>query len=73
MPETQTFKRVVRLPYDFGDTVYHTVRKDKIPGLVTGFSCRPGATTINVTWGDGLREMSHFFFELTTEFEPTIE
>jgi hypothetical protein len=64
--------RTVRLPFDFGQTVYHRSKPDKLAGMVTGYTICPGATMVSVTWGDDLRQFSHYFFELTTEFEPEI-
>jgi hypothetical protein len=71
---TDTVKRSpLRLPFAFGDRVYHRARQDRVAGLVTGFIVRPNETTITVTWGDSLNECVHFFFELTTEFSPFTE
>jgi hypothetical protein len=64
--------RTVRLPFDFGQTVYHRSKSDKVAGMVTAYTICPNATMVQVTWGDDLRTFSHYFFELTTEFEPEI-
>jgi hypothetical protein len=70
--ETPKPARVVRLPFDFGETVYHRMRTDKVPGMVTGYNVGPVDVAVRVTWGDDLHEFQHYFFELTTEFEPDI-
>jgi hypothetical protein len=62
---------VVRLPYAFGQIVYHRARREKMAGMVTGFSVRAGSVYALVTWGEDLREGAHLVFELTTEFEPS--
>ena len=64
--------RTVRLPFDFGAVVYHRARTEKVPGVVTGFNIGPAEVVIRVTWGDDLREFQHYFFELTTEYEPDL-
>ncbi len=63
-------RRTVRLPFAFGDVVYHRVREDKVAGIITGFHIRPTSIVIAVTWGDNLAETMHYFHELTTEYEP---
>ena len=61
--------RSVRLPYAFGDIVYHLVKKEKIAGMVVGFVVSPGGTKILVRWGDDLGQGEHYFMELATEPE----
>lgn len=61
----------VRLPFAFGQTVFHRTRRERLPGMVTGFSIRPGCVYALVTWCEDLREAAHCVFELTTEFEPS--
>jgi hypothetical protein len=65
-------RRTVRLPFEFGERVYHRARTDKVPGIVTGYNVGPSEIAIRVTWGDDLREFQHYFFELTTEHEPDL-
>jgi hypothetical protein len=65
--------RTVRLPFAFGEIVYHRARTEKIPGMVTGFQIRERGTVNLVMWSDNLCEAAHSFFELTTEFEPDIK
>jgi hypothetical protein len=68
---TEKPRRSVRLPFAFGDRVYHRARNDdKIVGIVTGFVIHPNDLQIYVRWGDDLEIGTHFFFELTTEFSP---
>jgi hypothetical protein len=64
--------RAVRLPYDFGDIVYHRTKKDKIPGMVIGFLIVPGVTKLLVRWGDDLCQVEHYFFEVSSEHEPEL-
>jgi hypothetical protein len=62
-------KKTVRLPFEFGERVYHRLRGEDVPGMVTGFHIRVNNILIAVTWPD-LQETSHYFYELTTEFQP---
>lgn len=62
---------LVRVPYKIGTTVYHKIRQEEVPGLVTGFLVRERALYVLVVWGDDLREGTHSAFELTTEYEPS--
>ena len=63
--------RPVRLPFDFGDIVYHRVHADRKPGMVTGFIVRDATILVLVTWADNVQgEATHRPYELTTEFEP---
>ena len=65
-------RKPVRLPFDFGDIVYHKIKTERLPGMVTGFILRDNVTMILVTWSDNLcGESTHRLFELTTEFEPS--
>jgi hypothetical protein len=64
-------RKPVRLPYDFGDVVYHRAKADRVKGLVTGFCIRDNRILIYVTWGDTRGEEVHNQFELTSEFEQT--
>jgi len=64
--------RTVRLPFEFGQRVYHQAAIEKSPGLVTGFAVCPGVTMVQVTWGDDQRATQHYFFELSTEWEPEL-
>ena len=63
-------EKTVRLPFAYGDRVFHRVRKECVPGMVTGFHVRPQAVLVAVTWSDTLQEFTHYFYELTTEFQP---
>jgi hypothetical protein len=65
--------RSVRLPFGFGDTVYHKARIERVPGYVVGFIVVPGQTKILVRWGTDLQQDEHFFGELTTEFTPSFD
>jgi hypothetical protein len=63
-------RSVVRLPFEFGQAVYHRIAKEREPGLVTGFIVRSCADPIvMVTWVDRA-ESIHYPFELTTEYVP---
>jgi hypothetical protein len=64
--------RTIRLPFGFGDTVYHRVRREKVPGMVTAYIIEGGQTQIRVRW-DNMDETVHQFFELATEFTPSFE
>lgn len=70
MDDDRGSRRLVRLPFAFGETVYHRIRTERIPGIVTGFHVRPNNVLIAITWGDSLVESSHYFHELSTEYEP---
>jgi hypothetical protein len=61
--------RTVRLPFDYGQIVYHRARVEKVPGMVTGFNFRASQMWVQVTWGDNLTVDTHCFYELTTEYE----
>jgi hypothetical protein len=63
-------RRTVRVPFEFGERVYHRAKSEKAAGLVTGFQVRQAGLMILVTWGDDLREGIHYFYELSTDFEP---
>lgn len=63
-------RRSVRLPFAFGETVYHRSRADRVAGIVTGFVIYPNDLQVYVRWGDDLAVGTHFFFELATEFSP---
>jgi len=66
--------RSVKLPFDFGDVVYHRAHKERLPGVVFGFFIAPGTVRIHVRWGDNLESWGeHFFCELSTEFVPSFE
>jgi hypothetical protein len=59
----------IRLPCAYGARVWHQARRENIAGMVTGYHIRPNSVLIAVTWGDNLAESSHYFHELTTEFQ----
>lgn len=63
-------RKPVRLPFDFGDVVYHRLKAEKIPGMVTGFSVRRDTVFVIVTWANDLDEQVHNLYELTQEFTP---
>jgi hypothetical protein len=65
--------RTVKLPFAFGDIVYHKARSERVTGYVIGFIVIPGQTKIIVKWGDDLQQDEHFFGELTSEFTPSYE
>jgi hypothetical protein len=67
------YPRTVRLPFDFGDVVYHRVRKERVGGFVIGFIIVPGVTKVLVKWDGDLNQDEHFFCELTTEFTSSFE
>jgi len=56
----------VKLPFDFGEIVYHKVRPD-LSGMVDGFQALPGAVKARVRWGNDLFHQLHYAFELTTD------
>lgn len=62
--------RIFELPFPFGSIVFHKLRSEKIPGMVTAFNFRRGRTTCGVTWGNDLCEMYHLPEELVTEYQP---
>ncbi len=62
-------KKTIRLPFDFGERVYLRINPEKVAGMVTGFHIRVSSMLMSVTWPDRT-ETNHYFFELTTEFQP---
>jgi hypothetical protein len=71
MAVSEGTRKPVRLPFDFGDVVYHRSRVEPIRGIVTGFIVRDQRILVLVVWGHDLGEGQHQLFELTSEFEPT--
>jgi hypothetical protein len=69
----ERYHRTVRLPFDFGQIVFHRIRAERVPGYVIGFIIVPGQTKILVRWGDNLDQDECFFGELTTEFMPSFD
>lgn len=69
MPETDSPKKTIRVPFEYGEIVYHRAAAEREPGIVTGYSCRPGGVMLLVTWPDRYEKM-HYFCELTTEYLP---
>ena len=65
--------RTVKLPFDFGDIVYHRVRTERVPGIVVGFVVVPSTVKILVRWGSDCSQDEVNFFELTTEFTPSFD
>jgi len=63
-------RRSVRLPFDFGQRVYHRARLERMPGIVVGFIVLHRDLKILVKWAEDARQDEHWFYELTTEFEP---
>ena len=73
METTDRQGRSVRLPYGFGDIVYHRASSEKEAGIVSGFIVRERGLLICVVWGRDKSEGHHSFFELTSEFTASIE
>jgi hypothetical protein len=65
--------RTVKLPFDFGDIVYHRARGERVAGMVVGFVVLPAAMRILVRWGDDLTIDEHSFFELSSDFTPSFD
>jgi len=63
------FTWMIRLPYRYGQTVYHVNDRERSPGIVTGYKLRPGQLLVWVVWGHN-EECCHYTFELKTEFDP---
>lgn len=70
---TDSPRRTVHLPFDFGQVVYHRARSERVAGLVIGFVVVQNDLRILVRWGDDLCQVEHSFFELSTEYEPFSE
>lgn len=68
-PEFNLDPRMIRMPYAFGDTVYHKAAKEKKSGLVIGFVVVPGMVKPLVKWSESIQE-EHHLVELTTEYVP---
>lgn len=62
--------RCVRLPFEFGDIVYHRARAYQVAGIVDGFQALPGAVKTRVLWGNDMQHQMHYFFELSSDYEP---
>ncbi len=62
--------RIIEIPFPFGTVVFHAIRTERIPGMVTAYNVRNDRLTIGVTWGDSISEAYHHPYELTTEYEP---
>jgi hypothetical protein len=60
----------LRLPYDYGQVVYHKLRAEKIAGYVTGYQAYQGGFLVCVTWEDSLTESPHYAYELSLEHIP---
>jgi len=61
----------VRLPFDFGDQVYHRAKTEKVPGSVVGYKIYPGnLIQVCVRWGNDLCVCEHWLFELSSEYIP---
>jgi len=65
--------RTVKLPFDFGDIVYHRAAREKLPGMVVGFVVTQLGVKILVRWGHDVSQDELNFFELSTEFAPSFE
>jgi len=68
----ETPSRVIPLPYDVGDVVYHRLADERHRGLITGIQIQPDGASYWVTWGDR-HETRHYACELSTEFVPDYE
>lgn len=62
---------LVRIPFSYGDIVYHRAKSERIAGMVTGYSLFPGGMHVLVTWENDLTEKRHYLCELAAEFEPS--
>ena len=60
----------IRLPFEYGTRVWHRVRRENVPGIVTGYHLRQNYMLVSVTWADNLDESSFCPYELATEFTP---
>jgi len=65
--------RIVRLPYNYGDILYHRARRERIPGMVVGFVVVPAIVKILVRWSNDMSQDEINQFELTEEFTPSFE
>lgn len=63
-------KPMVRLPFNYGELVYHRAKSERVAGMVTGFVVTENRVQVIVTWSDDLRGGTFEHFELTSEFEP---
>ena len=64
-------KKTIRLPFAFGEMVYHRAASERVKLIVTGFVISEHRTTVVVTCGDDMRGATFEVYELTTEFEPS--
>jgi hypothetical protein len=60
----------LQVAHELGDIVFLRVERERIPGMVTGFSVRAnGNLSYSVTWA-GRSESYHYAMELTTDYIP---
>ena len=54
--------------YELSDIVYLRVRSEKVKGMVTGYTFRPGSSAVyHVTWALG-EESAHYAVELSDTY-----
>lgn len=62
----------VQVAYGLGDIVFLRVAEERIAGMVTSISVRPGHVIYMVSWDGGL-DTYHYEMELTSEFVQSFE
>lgn len=66
-------KRYIETDYWIEDIVYLKVNPERMPGMITGISIKPGGSVIyGVSWGDGSEDF-HYACEMSSEFVPDWE
>jgi hypothetical protein len=56
-------------PYWFKDIVFLRLATERVAGMITAVTLRPGSAVYDVSWPD-TSTTCHYDFELTTEYVP---
>ncbi len=70
--ELDEHSTVIELPFRYGEIVYHKLRTEKTPGMISGFQVRLGRTLAIVQWTDPFEEKYHDAYELQREHSPIV-
>ena len=61
----------MKFEFELGDIVFLRVKEDRVAGMVTVVSVRPGHVLYGVSWASSPgSESFHYAMELTSEFVP---
>lgn len=70
--ELDEHSTVIELPFRYGEVVYHKLRIEREPGMVSGFQLRHSRTLVIVQWADPFEEKYHDAWELQREHSPIV-